>query len=406
MSNEIFTYINTSTADSTEGYLSGKRIAIQANMSVRGWPTDAGSTALKSFHALENATVVDSLKLSGAHIVGSIRMSEFGLGLIGDTSKNAINGGHTDIVMITDYMGEARIAAALAGVFGFKPTFGIVSRYGLVGLIPSMEAFGIVAKKPDDICAVLSVIAHPDEKDFSMSEVGFPEMASLEKDKKFRSSLGVIRESSEFLRKDELSIFHEKINLLSTSGWQIQEISMPDFELLPALHNVIGSVEASSNCGRYDGVRYGHRAPGTKNWNEMYLKTRGESFGTFIKAFLIQGAYFQFKNYEAFQNACRIRARLLERIRNIFNMVDMIIMPAKRQDYPANEIKSIPETYEAFYFTIAANLLGCPAIYVSDNKTHDSMDPGLQIIGDMGADLRIIGAAKEITSLIKGEVNI
>jgi len=140
MTSEIYTHKNSSlNSHANDGPLSGRKVVIQPNMSVRGWLCDAGSLALEGFVALEDATVVTRLRNAGAKLVGSSRMSELGFGLAGDTATRILSGGGADIALVTDTMGEARVAAAGSGVFGFKPSFGIVSRFGLVGLVPSMS---------------------------------------------------------------------------------------------------------------------------------------------------------------------------------------------------------------------------------------------------------------------------
>lgn len=159
MSMDAFIYRNlTPPPDAGNTPLSGKRFTVQANMSVRDWPTEAGSVALKGYIAVEDSTVVSRLQKAGACLVGSTRMSELGFGIRNDSSAKAVVDGHADIALITDTMGEARMAAALAGVCGFKPSHGIVSRFGLFGLVPSMECIGIAARHPFDITASYSML--------------------------------------------------------------------------------------------------------------------------------------------------------------------------------------------------------------------------------------------------------
>jgi aspartyl-tRNA(Asn)/glutamyl-tRNA(Gln) amidotransferase subunit A len=403
MSSDIFIHRNISPpVTMADAPLCGKRVVIQPNMSAREWLTDAGSPALKGFIALEDATVIARLQNAGAHLVGSTRMSELGFGLNGDCSTRALVDGDADVALITDTMGESRMAAAMSGFCGFKPSYGIVSRFGLIGLVPSMECFGIMSKTPLEIASVLNVVAGHDDRDFSMSEEELPHVPVTEAEINPRGSIGVIGESLQLLKEEEVGVFRERLQRLADRGMEIRDISLPDFDLLPAIHNVIGSVEASSSGGKYDGVRYGHRSSGAKNWNEMYLKSRGESFGHLIKTYLLQGAYFQFENFTAFENACRIRSRLFQQTQRLFEQVDFLVLPTRRHDFPVDKASTINSVYETFFLSILPNITGLPAIHLSDSVTGQPIDPGLQIVGKRLDDLRLLYTAAHLQSPGKG----
>ena len=142
MQETLFTHLaSPASSDSNIGELRGLSISFQPNMSVCGWPTTAGSRALEGFTAVYDATAVERLKQAGANVKGSIRMSELGFGLAGDTGAEILSSGRADCVLMTDTMGEARVSACLADAFGFKPSYGLVSRFGLIGLVPSMECY-------------------------------------------------------------------------------------------------------------------------------------------------------------------------------------------------------------------------------------------------------------------------
>jgi len=161
----IYTYKNVLT-DAPAGAaspLAGVRVVVQPNISVRGWPCDAGSKALEGFVPLQDAEVVTRLKSAGALLVGSSRMAELGFGLTGETSVRALGEG-ADVAVMTDTMGEARVASATEGFFGFKPSFGLVSRFGLIGLVPSMECTGVAGRDLNNIIDVMRAIAGKDPK--------------------------------------------------------------------------------------------------------------------------------------------------------------------------------------------------------------------------------------------------
>lgn len=403
MAREIYTHKETSPAAVAQhGPLARKKVILQPNMSVCGWPTNAGSRALEGYVALEDATAVARLRHAGAILLGSARMSELSFGLKGDTLAEAFSGDETHIGLITDSMGEARLAAAASGFFGFKPSFGIVSRFGLIGLVPSMECYGIIGKTLEEIIAAIDVIAGADEKDFSMADEPFPDFREAKEPANTPGVAGIIKECCESLIEKEATAFKAGLAKLEGLGFQIQELSFQDFNLFRAVHNVIGSVEASSSAGKYDGVRYGHRSVSGKNWNEMYLNTRGESFGTLIKSYLFQGAYFQFENYSAFEDACRIRGRLVKGMANLLEKVDFLVFPTRKLTSDASGASTINETYDAFSLTLPANVTGQPSLHIPHIAEESGADVGLQILGPRGSDTRLLSFGMKISSLRKG----
>lgn len=398
MQSDIFTHIDSSPASAAaDGPLAGKSVAIQSNMSVRGWPTEAGSGALEDFVALEDATVVKRLREAGAIIKGSTRMSELGLGLAGDRTAQALARRQADIVLITDTMGEARVAAASIEACGFKPSYGLVSRFGLVGLVPSMECFGILAQRAEDVAAVMGVIAGNDDHDLSMPELEIPDFSQIHPSQPSDGVLGIIREG---LPSDAggAKAFRTALSRLEQAGLKTQEVSLAGFDLARTVHNVIGSVEASSSAGKYDGVRYGHRTASAKNWNEMYLRSRAEAFGLLVKTYLFQGAYFQFKNYAAFENACRIRSRLVRQTMELFRGVDALLLPTRESGLHPAPVRTINEMYELFSLTLLANVTGQPSLQVPGLVP----DLGLQLIGPRLSDARLLSIAAGMQQMVEG----
>ena len=404
MQEKLFTYMDSSPSTGlNDGLLGEISIAVQPNMSVRGWPIEAGSRALEGFTAIYDATVIERLKQAGANIKGSICMSELGFGLAGDTGTMVLNKGEVDSVLITDTMGEARMAACMAGVVGFKPSYGIVSRFGLIGLVPSMECFGILAKDLDDIAKVMSVVLGNDSRDLSMPEFGagleIPNFSQVfEADEPIRTC-GIIKECLEILEKDESRAFDAVISRLVKSGLQIKEVRLKDFDLARIVHNVIGSVEASSSAGKYDGVRYGHRTNTAKNWNEMYMNSRAESFGLLVKNYLFQGAYFQYENYDAFIDAARIRTRLLAQTEVALEGLDVLMLPTRHAAFDPFSACTINTVYDVFSWTLLSNITGHPAITLPGMVTFGDVDLGLQLIGSRFQDARLLSTAARLIDL-------
>ncbi len=405
MDPDNYSYIDNSPPETRgNGILKGKTGSIQPNMSVRGWPTEAGSKALEGFSALEDATVIERLRKAGVEITGSTCMSELGFGLTGDTAARVISDGDVDFALMTDTMGEARVAASSAGAFGFKPSYGLVSRYGLIGLVPSMECCGIMAKKTEDIRRVMEAIAGCDNHDLSMPEYEVPDFTHSGEPKDSRIVLGTIDQCMDPLDPGEIGAFNETLSKIQKSGITIRTCSLADFDLFRTVHNIIGSVEASSSAGKYDGVRYGHRAKSTENWNEMYLKSRGESFGLPIKAYLFQGTYFQFENYSAFEDACRIRARLVKHMEALFNEVDFLILPTRRHGLNVVNRTTIDEVYDVFSLALPANVTGLPAIHIPGSVLQDETDLGMQLIGPRLSDAHLLSLAGTLSHLCQGGI--
>lgn len=359
----IFFYQNPEqSAGSGKGALQKLKVTVQPNIFVKGWPTEAGSAALAGFKALEDAAVVERLSGAGAVLIGSTAMSEFGFGLKGSQAGCALGKKSADVELMLDMAGEARLAAAREGVCGFKPSYGLISRIGLVGLIPSMESCGILAHDIKSVRDVLETIAGPDERDFSLPDEKMPDFSAQDIEPA-KTTLGIIPEVVNGLPSDQREAFAKICDALKKDGFQIKELSFPDFSHFLLVHQIIGSVEASSCAGRYDSVRYGQRVPGAKNWNEMYLQSRGAAFGTLLKSYLFQGAFFQFEKYDAYDDACRLRARLVKEMQTVAGQADALILPTVN---PAADLQkdSLADLYAQFAYTAFANVTGRPALHI------------------------------------------
>jgi aspartyl-tRNA(Asn)/glutamyl-tRNA(Gln) amidotransferase subunit A len=376
------------------------RVAVQPNMSCRGWPQSAGSPALENYTALEDAFVIQQLRQAGAVIAGTTRMSELGFGLVNDTGSRAVTDGLADAALIIDHLGEARAAAARAGIFGFKPSWGSVSRRGLAGLVPSMECWGMAARHVSDIQEVMTAICTVDDQDFSMHPGPLPDF-SLPR-RSFQNQAPVIGVAGGYescLGPDETFAWETALSALETAGCRIIPVSLPDPALFSLALHIIAAVEASSSAGRYDGVRYGHRTGTCADWNEMYLKTRGESFGTLIKTFLFQGAYFQFQQYETFEQACRARGLLMDQTLAAMAELDGLASLTLRALPDPAAARTVADTFEAFGFTLPASLTGLPALQVPGLACQGKRDLGLHITGKPFKDPDLLALARFLENL-------
>jgi aspartyl-tRNA(Asn)/glutamyl-tRNA(Gln) amidotransferase subunit A len=373
--------------------MAGTSVAIDPNISVENWPFTALSTALEEYVALEDAALVQRLRTSGATLRGQTFMGELGLGLYRDTGGAAVSNGLVDLVIKTDTTGEVRMAAANSGCFGFKPSYGLVSRSGMIGLVPSMESCGMLAGEIKTISTALGCIAggaNPLDPSINKADIK-KVLQDLEHWQDFQTrpiTVGILGEQD-----------NTAVEKLSRPGISVKKVSIKNLALTPMLHNIIGSVEASSSAGRFDSVRYGHRSSAsTKNWNDMYINSRGEAFGPLVKAYLFQGGYFQYQNYSAFVDACRSRARLVQEVDEALGTVDLIILPPSAKLRSAlDEPKSVADLYEAFSSTVLASLTGHPAIFIPGA-------PGLQLLGKRFGDARLLSLAARISNILKGEI--
>ncbi|MBN1321957.1 MAG: hypothetical protein JXA87_14090 [Thermoleophilia bacterium] len=394
-------------------------VAVPPNISVQGQPTEAGSHALAGYTALEDATVVRRLRDAGAHLRDSTPIGEFGLGLpcgqTGAAPRRTAAGdadAPIDVELVMDFMGESRLAAARASMCGLKPSYGLVSRLGLVGLIPSMECCGMIGRNPGVLREVLAAVAGQDDLDFSLPDEVTPDF-SLQTIDPPKTTIGVIIEaqrSPEAGEAGEVEAFRSGVEELKRLGFSLREVSLPDYPLFSLVHRIIGSVEASSAAGRYDSVRYGPRAPGAKNWNEMYLLSRGAAFGTVVKSYLIQGAFFQFERYGAFVDACRIRARLVQDMRRLTSEVDFFVLPVSggaaalapsAGEASSSTSESLTHLYAEFASTLFANVTGQPALYLPPAPGSGLL--GFQLAGPWLSDGRLLSSAEFILDSRGGE---
>lgn len=424
MESKIFIHMNTSEPSGADGPMSGTSVAIDPNISVENWPTTALSKALEGYVAIEDAALVQRLRKSGATLKGRTSMGELGLGLYRDTGGAAVSNGLVDLVLKTDTMGEVRMAAFNSDCFGFKPSYGVISRSGIIDLVPSMGSCGMMAKEIKTISTTLRCVAEAvNPLDTSINKAGIEKVfKGLENRRDFQArpiTIGIIQEKdtpgsingdknengSTDLEQTRATLVQETltkqslVDKLSKRDIKIKQISIKNLALAPLIHNIIGAVEASSSAGRFDSVRYGHRSlVSSKNWNDMYINSRGESFGPLVKAYLFQGGYFQYQNYNAFVDACRTRARLVQEVDEALENVDLIILPTIVKPLtPLEQPKTVAALYDAFSTTVLANLTGNPAILIPGA-------PSLQLLGKRFGDANLLSLAARILDILKGEM--
>lgn len=389
------------------GILLGIPISIKDNICLKGHPTTCGSKILENFVAPYDATVVKKLKSEGAILIGKTNMDEFAMG--SSTENSAFFPTHNpwDLERVpggssggsaaatasrmglgslgSDTGGSIRQPAAFCGVVGFKPTYGLVSRYGLVAFASSLDQIGPFGLTVEDTALLLKVIAGNDPKDSTSAPVDIPDYLTFIKENintKFK--IGLPKEYFFFEIDPEIKNRLEEVIEALKHKHEIKEISLPHTEYALATYYIIAPAEASSNLARYDGVKYGLRVE-SPNLIEMYKKTRGKGFGKEVKRRIMLGTYaLSAGYYDAFYlKASKVRTLILRDFSEAFKEVDLILTPVTpTPPFKIGEKITDPlQMYLSDIFTIPVNLAGLPGISTPIGLTSNHLPIGLQIIG-------------------------
>ncbi|WEL25325.1 Asp-tRNA(Asn)/Glu-tRNA(Gln) amidotransferase subunit GatA [Haloferax volcanii] len=416
-------FITKETLDgSDDGPLAGKSVAVKDNISTEGLRTTCGSAMLEDYVPPYDATVVELLKDAGATIVGKANMDEFGMGTTTETSafgptKNpvdesrvpggssggsaaAVAAGEADLALGTDTGGSIRCPAAFCGVVGIKPTYGLVSRYGLVAYANSLEQIGPIAPTVEDAAALLDVIAGPDDRDGTTRDAGADSNYAAAADGDVDGlTIGVPTEFVEGADKGVEEAFWAALDELEAQGAEYREVSMPSVEKAVAAYYVIAMSEASSNLARFDGVRYGKSGGYDGNWNEAFARAREDGFGSEVKRRILLGTYalsagYHDKYYAKAQDA---RAWVKQDFDEAFEDVDVVASPTMPvPPFELGESLDDPlQMYLADANTVPVNLANLPAISVPAGET-DGLPVGLQLIGPKFGEETIVRAASAV----------
>src|SRR5579871_2683473 len=405
--------------------LAGVPVAIKDVMSTRGVRTTAGSKILDKYVPPYDCTAVVRLEEAGAVIVGKTNCDEFAMGSSNENSGfypvrnprdlNRVPGGSSggsaaavaaDIAVAalgSDTGGSIRQPASFCGVVGLTPTYGRVSRYGLIAFASSLDHIGPLTKTVKDAALVLRIIAGRDPMDATSADVPVPDYVA-ELDKPVRGvRLGVAKEYfGEGLDNEVRQAVDQAIDQLKGLGCEIVPISLPHTPYAIPTYYLIATAEASANLARYDGVRYSYRARGVKTLSEMYRRSRDEGFGPEVKRRIMLGTYaLSAGYYDAYYlKAQKVRTLLTRDFDHAFQKVDAIVTPtsptaAFRLGEKSNDPLSM---YLADIYTVTADLAGIPAISVPCGNTKEKLPIGLQILGkhfDESTILRIAHAYEQ-----------
>ena len=402
------------------GPLAGVPVAIKDNMCTKGMLTTCSSKILGNFVPTYTATAVENLEKAGAVIIGKTNMDEFAMGSTTETSafgatKNPWNTEHVpggssggsctavaseecSYALGSDTGGSIRQPSSFCGVTGIKPTYGTVSRYGLIAYGSSLDQIGPVAKDVTDVATILETIAGHDEKDStSVKREDYNFTEALVDDVK-GLKIGIPKDYfGDGLDKEVKDSILNAVEVLKSKGAIVEEFDLSLVEYAIPAYYVISSAEASSNLERFDGVKYGYRTQEYEGLHNMYKKTRSEGFGEEVKRRIMLGSFVLSSGYydAYYLKALRTKALIKKAFDEAFAKYDVIIAPAAPTTAPkiGSSLADPIKMYLGDIYTISVNLAGLPGITVPCGKDSNGLPIGMQIIGDCFKEKTIIRAA-------------
>lgn len=388
--------------------LLGIPVALKDNLNLKGQPTSCGSRILQGYQAAFTAHAVGLLEEQGAVFLGKTNMDEFAMGSSTETSvigschnphdpartcggssggsAAAVAAGLAPLALGSDTGGSIRQPAAFCGVVGLKPTYGRVSRYGLVAYASSLDQIGPLAASVGDAAFLLQAIAGHDERDSTSAPLPVPDYTQEMSGELKGMRLGIPREYfTTGIDPDVENTIRHALTRLEKQGAEIREVSLPHTEYAVAVYYIVATAEASSNLARFDGIRYGYRAPASEDLLSVYTSSRAQGFGPEVQRRILLGTFVLSSGYYDAYYLKALRARTLIRrdFDAVFQEVDALVTPtAPTAAFPLGEKLDDPiAMYLSDIFTISANLAGIPGLVVPCGTTPQGLPVGVQFLG-------------------------
>ncbi len=409
------------------GRLAGVPVAVKDNICVKGVEVTCASKILRGYRPPYNATVIEKLSKEGAVVVGMANMDEFAMGSSTENSAygptrnpwslDRVPGGSsggsaaavaarmTPLALGSDTGGSIRCPAAFCSVVGVKPTYGLVSRYGLIAYACSLEQIGPLARTVHDAALMLEVIAGRDPMDSTTAEPPRPFKAELVEGDVRGLRVAVLKElMGEGCDPRVLKEVWRTIHLLEGHGASYEEVSVPSLKYALAAYYVIAMSEASSNLARYDGVRYGYRSSSRGDWSRVYAKTRGEGFGDEVKRRIILGTFALSAGYygKYYLKALKVRALIRNELLSLFKRFNVAVSPT--MPTPPFKIGEKVEDPLSMYMmdvdTVPVNLAGVPAVSVPCGFV-DGLPVGLQVMAPFFKEDEALRVARVVEDELK-----
>lgn len=390
---------------------------------------------LKDFVPSYNATVYQRLEDAGAILVGKTNMDEFGMGsgsvdsIFGPTKnlwsqdlKNptiaggssggsavAVASGCCSAALGSDTGGSTRNPASYCGVVGFKPTYGLLSRHGLIPLVNSMDVPGILTRTINDCVDIFNVIAGPDKFDSTTIKKPFTpiELPRIEEISIKKLRIGIPREyHCQGLSPEVLEAWTKVADLLEANGAEVKEVSMPNTSSSIFVYSILNQCEVSSNMSRYDGIEYGHRAKDETSTEHLYAKSRAEGFNGVVKNRILTGNYFLLrKNYEKyFLKALKVRRLISDDFVKVFSTVDLLLTPTTLSDAPLlkdfTQSSNRDQCAVQDFCTQPANMAGIPALTIPIKLSSNNLPLSLQLCGPNFSEETLFKVAKFIENSV------
>ena len=413
--------------------LAGIPLALKDNINLKSYPTTASSKILENFISPYDATVTKKLKSNLIPIIGKANLDEFAMGSSNENSafkivRNpwnlkkvpggssggsaaAVAAGEATIALGSDTGGSIRLPASYCGLVGLKPTYGRVSRYGLIAFASSLDQIGPITRNVEDAALLLNVISGYDEKDStSLNQASSDFTKDLNNTLK-GTKIGYIKElCSEGLSEDVSKYIQKSLEMYKSMGAEIVEISLPLIKYSIAVYYIVATAEASSNLARFDGVKYGYRTKNAENLYDMYVKTRAEGFGEEVKRRIMLGTYALSSGYydAYYKKAQQLRRLIKNDFDNAFSKVDVLLSPTC--PHTAFDIGSKVEDPLSMYLTdiatITANLAGIPAMNIPLGLDKDKMPVGLQLQANCLNEDKLLNVAFKLEEVVQFNYSI